>query len=148
MLQSTDRLAVNSREVAAEVIDGEAIIMNLSNGMYYSMESVGAVVWDWLGRGHTIAELADGLSTHYGVPAGEARTDVEHLVGQLVKEGLIQVSQTTEPGLGQPLRPAAAKLEYRRPDLNSFGDMAELLALDPPMPTPTLSPWAAPENKS
>ena len=30
-------------EIASKVIDGEAIIINLANGVYYSMDKVGAM---------------------------------------------------------------------------------------------------------
>ena len=33
---------VNSPNVVAEVIDGEAVIVNLRNGMYYSLDGGGA----------------------------------------------------------------------------------------------------------
>ena len=37
-----ERFRVNTEEVAAKVIDGEAIIINLTTGVYYSMDGVGA----------------------------------------------------------------------------------------------------------
>ena len=34
-------LKPNSDGVASKIVDGEAILINLSNGMYYSMDAVG-----------------------------------------------------------------------------------------------------------
>ena len=44
MLMLKHRMQPNKEEVAAKVMDGEAILINLSNGIYYSMDKVGAVV--------------------------------------------------------------------------------------------------------
>ncbi len=46
MLTLNDRLRPREEEVASKVIDGEAIIINLANGVYYSMDKVGALVWE------------------------------------------------------------------------------------------------------
>jgi hypothetical protein len=147
MLNPADRLVVSSGEVAAEIIDGEAIIMNLSSGMYYSMDRVGAVLWEWLARGHTMEEIVEGLSARFAVAPSVARADVETLFGQLIQEGLVQVAASGGEHLGRPA-PAEGLLPYQPPQLNRYGDMAELLALDPPMPTPALSPWGRPDERA
>ena len=41
------RLKPNEEEVAAKVLDGEAILINLSNGAYYSTDKRGAFIWSW-----------------------------------------------------------------------------------------------------
>ena len=47
MLTLQNRLRPNEEEVAGKVMDGDAIIINLSNGIYYSMDKVrGAPVED------------------------------------------------------------------------------------------------------
>ena len=45
-LSDTDtHLVPNVAEVAAKVMDGEAILINLANGMYYSMDGAGGFLW-------------------------------------------------------------------------------------------------------
>lgn len=148
MLAPSDRLVVNGNDVAADIIDGEAIIMNLATGMYYSMDRVGAVVWDWVGRGHTVSEIAAALSARYDVSAADAESDLAGLVGQLLEEGLVHIAPLDQNGT-TPIEAAnGAPAPYQRPELNRYGDMAELLALDPPMPTPALSPWTKPGEET
>jgi len=43
MLKPESSLRPNEEEVASKVMDGEAILINLSNGIYYSMDKVGGV---------------------------------------------------------------------------------------------------------
>ena len=44
--EPADRFEVNSPAVVSEVIDGEAVIMNLKSGNYFSIQNSGAVIWD------------------------------------------------------------------------------------------------------
>jgi len=46
MLSSATRFQMNDTEVTATVIDGEAIMINLSSGVYYSTDAVGARIWE------------------------------------------------------------------------------------------------------
>jgi hypothetical protein len=147
MVSPDSRAVINGSEVAAQVIDGEAIIMNLSTGIYCSMDRVGAVVWGWIELGHTIAEMAEGLSALYEVPPTQARADLERLIGQLVQDDLIRVGPADGARLGSPAAPES-RLPYVAPELNRYGDMADLLALDPPMPVLPPSPWTNPEEKA
>ena len=57
MVSADSRVVINASEIAAQVIDGEAIIMNLTTGIYCSMDRVGAVIWGWIERGHSVADL-------------------------------------------------------------------------------------------
>jgi hypothetical protein len=136
------RYRVNSDEIAARVVDGEAILINLSNGTYYSIEGTGAIVWALLERGHPVADVAAELSRRLGVDEQTALEDVERLVARLVEERiLVAAEQTATPGPidGLPYPPA-----YATPHLEKYEDMSDLLALDPPMPGLTDIPWQAP----
>ena len=46
-------------EVAAKVIDGEAVLINLATGVYYSMRGSGAYLWSQLESGSTLSRLGD-----------------------------------------------------------------------------------------
>jgi len=61
MLAADTRFRPNTAEVAAKVIDGEAIIMNLSNGLYFSLAESGAELWELLECGYSIEESAKVL---------------------------------------------------------------------------------------
>jgi hypothetical protein len=147
MVSAESRVVINASEIAAQVIDGEAIIMNLTTGIYCSMDRVGAVVWGWIERGHSVADMVEGLTSLYDVPPVQAQADLERLIDQLVQDGLVHIA-AANGRLGNPAEPTDARLPYVAPELNRYGDMADLLALDPPMPVLPASPWAAPEEKA
>lgn len=142
MLTSHDRLLPNSKEVAAKVLDGEAILINLSNGMYYSMDKVGGLLWELITEGHSLGEIAETIVSHYDVSLDRARADVERLAEELLRERLVIVSRSLfSPSGCQSVQPPNEALSYESPALNIYRDMGDLLALDPPMPGLTDIPW-------
>jgi hypothetical protein len=136
MLDPATRVAPNREEVSGKVLDGEAIIINVSTGKYYSMDGVGALAWSLLESGPTVSEIAQAIAASHAVPAATALDDVSRLVGQLLEEGLVVVGGDARGAGGSdaaaPAAPSGAP--YARPVLNVYTDMADLLALDPPMP--------------
>jgi hypothetical protein len=131
MFSQDSRLESNVPDVAAKIMDGEAIIMNLANGNYYSLDGVGASVWELLDRGLAVSETIRAVSDRYGVDEGTVEREVTALVAELVEEELIRLRhefvEASAEGFGGPVG-------YGTPALVKFTDMAELLALDPPMP--------------
>jgi hypothetical protein len=130
------RLRANDAECAAKVLEGEAVIINLLNGTYYSLDKAGAVVWELAASGGTIGEIVGGVTSRFDVEATQAREDVERLVAELVAERLLVQADGASSGA-----PAIAsetvssgRLPYDVPMLTTYRDMADLLALDPPMP--------------
>jgi len=133
--------ALNKQDVNAEVIDGEAIIINVTTGVYYSIEDVGAYAWELLTTGCSLAQSAQAVVERYQVPAEQASADLEDFVSQLIAEDLIV--EATAYG-SSPLNGVATQASvenYKKPWLNIYRDMGDLLALDPPTPGLTLTPW-------
>ncbi len=134
-------------EVASKVIDGEAIIINLANGIYYSMDKVGAHVWDLFQSGYTLEEVVASVTGQYNVSRDQAELNVQDLVRELVQENLVVTSENSAAS-PMPAAPLAEKLSYEPPKLNIYRDMGDLLALDPPVPGLGDTPWKEPEESS
>lgn len=143
-----DRLRPNEGEVAAKVFDGEAILINLSTGAYYSMAGVGGLVWELIEQGHGLDEIAAAVTARYEVPTDVVRADVERLAGELVREKLVILAPTAAPGVAVTGAPGGPRLPYVAPVLNIYRDMGDLLALDPPMPALDEIPWKEPPERS
>ena len=145
MLTPDTRLCPNVNEVAAKVMDGEAIMINIANGMYYSMDKVGGMIWGLIEGRHSAEEIVAEITAQYQVAPEQAQSDVDRLVAELLQENLILVSGDEAP-IPKTLREESAqKHVYEPPNLNAYRDMAALLALDPPMPGVLESPWKEPE---
>jgi hypothetical protein len=147
MLHPGSRLRPNSAEVAAKVIDGEAILINLSNGMYYSMDLAGGVVWQLVEATREVREIVEDVCAHYDVERPRAEADIERLIDELLQARLIEICADDAVERGDRPEAPAKRAAYQAPRLNAYHDMSELLALDPPHPwlsDPLSKPLAEP----
>jgi Coenzyme PQQ synthesis protein D (PqqD) len=126
-------ICANEQQVAAKVMDGEAILINLSTGAYYSIGSSGGFIWSLIERRLSIRDISRAVAQHYEVALSQAETDVLRLSAELRAEGLVSVAAND---VVAGIAPAAAgtRLPYESPALEKYTDMAEMFALDPPLP--------------
>jgi hypothetical protein len=136
MMDNDTRVRANDREIAAKVVDGEAILINLASGLYYSMDRTGAVAWSLLAAGSSVDGITAHLAARHGMSADSIRADIRRLVDELLSEGLVVVDPAGTPGTGSPLAAPgdSADAPYEAPRLVKFDDMADIFALDPPLP--------------
>lgn len=141
MLRPEDRLRPNRDEVAAEVMDGEAILIHLSTGVYYSMDKVGGALWSLIETGATLAETVAALGARYDAAPERVAADVRRVAEELLAEKLVVVTGDDTVRAEGPAPAPAVRSPYEPPRLNAYRDMRALLALDPPIPGFTDLPW-------
>jgi len=137
-------LQANPDEVAAKVVQGEAIIINLTTGVYYSMDAVGAAAWSLLETTGDVDRTVDALVEAYDVDAARCRAEVQRLVGELLAERLLLPGAGPIPGAAVA-PPVGARQSWNPPVLNIYRDMSDLMALDPPVPGLAPIPWNDPQ---
>ena len=125
----TPGFRVNTAHVVSEVFDdGEAAIIDLRSGTYFSLNSTGALLWPTITRGTTLDDLVElALTGTDGGPGIE--TKIEEFVMSLVAEGIVEPVDDVDP-----LEPAASETEplaYVPPEIRRFDELQELLLLDP-----------------
>jgi hypothetical protein len=120
---------IASTEIVSDVIDGEAVVVNLSTGAYYTLNATGAMVWDLLRRGCLRAGLHAAACELLSGDVGAVREGCDAFVARLLAEGLIAVDD--DPGAAPADRPAAAPMPFVPPALVKYTDMEDLLSLDP-----------------
>lgn len=127
---------INTPRVIHEVIDGEAVIVNLEKGSYYSMDRLGAAIWSLIENGKSVTQIVGAISSRNGDNRREVADGVEQLLVELQQESLIVPSTLDEFSIGpdSPL-PASSegfdKVPFERPVLHKYTDMEDLLLLDP-----------------
>jgi len=129
--------------LASTIIDGDAVLVNLATGVYYSLDGAAGAAWEMIEKGRSVAAIAQLLSARYETTAEQALADVGNLVLRLLDENLIAQVETQPPAGAEPV--VEQRLPYRTPELAMYTDMADLLALDPPMPGLVTAP--TPERK-
>jgi hypothetical protein len=134
MLSDTERFRCPAN-VAARVLDGEAIMIHLETGRYFSAEGVAAILWHLLDSGVPFGDIVARVADRFGLPLDRAREDVDRFVAELVREELLvterEAAGTVLPGVVAEF----GNTPYSTPTLRAYRDMADLLALDPPMPS-------------
>jgi hypothetical protein len=133
MLDDTRRFRC-PETVAASVFDAEAVMIHLQSGRYYSAEGSAAVLWQLLESGASLGDIVTTVAEHFGLSRDRAGEDVGRFVTELVREELLVVAAEAHPS--PPITvPGFSGGEYTAPLLHAYRDMADLLALDPPMPS-------------
>jgi hypothetical protein len=134
-MNADTRFRVNTPDVTHEVIDGEAVIINLVTGNYYSLEGEGAEIWSLLDSSAAVGAVVSQITRCYDGDPSTISDSVLQLVSQLQQEQLILVSNETgvPAALDPPHLPISGnrRRQFRAPVLHKFTDMQELLILDP-----------------
>ena len=73
-------------------IDDEAIILDVTSGRYFSLNSVGALIWDQLESECSVEELVEIVIGTFEVDRQQALGDVRDLVGELSEAGLVDAT--------------------------------------------------------
>ncbi len=77
--------------VTFENVAGEAILIHLDSGTYFSLNKVGTQFWEMLDGSQTIAEQARSLAEQYDVDAAMVRDDLLELAIAMQEEDLVEV---------------------------------------------------------
>ncbi len=133
MLALSSFVVPNEQQVAAKVMDGEAILINLATGTYYSMPATGGFIWSLIEKKMSLDDIVRTLATTYDADRPQLEADVMKLCQALCDEGLLTIATEGKTGDAIPLE-AGDRLPYAAPTLEKFTDMAEMFALDPPLP--------------
>ena len=123
----------NAPAVVSEIIDGEAVIMHLRSGSYYSTEHVGSEVWAWLEQGLSRGQILDSLASRYPVAPPALVDSLDSFLAELVAQDLVRevAGEPAKPTPAEPLPTNGAARPFAAPVLNVYSDMKDLLLLDP-----------------
>lgn len=117
--------------IVSEVIDGEAILLDLTTGSYFSADHVGAAVWSLVSAGVPVETTAQVIADRFEHDLAKVTEDVEAFVDDLYRRGLIQrCKQPVEEASAIASLVVIAKA-YEAPQLAVYEDMQDLLFIDP-----------------
>jgi hypothetical protein len=78
--------------VLVQELDGEAVLLNLKNETYFGLDAVGMHMWQILTTFPSIQDAYDLLLSDYEVQPRKLQQDLDDLLGKLVEQGLVVVS--------------------------------------------------------
>ena len=86
-----DAVVQPAPHVAAKLVGEELVLLDYEREFYYGLDPVGARIWELLATGRSIGELIEVLAGEYDVARDELAADVETLLQDLERNGLVKV---------------------------------------------------------
>jgi hypothetical protein len=136
MIASRKIYTVNDSQVMHDTINGEVILIHMDSGNYYSIDLVGADVWNLISNKRTTDQIVADILLRYEGETEVVDESVCTFLSQLEKEGLIVHGETpisssittvnTNTPPSQDEKPT-----FTPPTLEIYSDMQDLLLLDP-----------------
>lgn len=124
-----NRWTIDPNRVVWEVLDGEAVIVDLAAGHYHAANGVAATVWQAIAAGYDLAMIETlAERAHTDVPRG-ASDQITGFIDQLLTAGLI--ARASADAVAGTVEPPANPTPWARPRLESHDDLEDLLLLDP-----------------
>jgi hypothetical protein len=90
---SARSVVVLAKNQVSSQLEGETVILNLTSGVYYSLDSVGTRIWNLMGEPRTVKGIQDTLLAQYEIEADRCERELLALLQQLAVEGLIEVQR-------------------------------------------------------
>lgn len=76
--------------IASEVVDGELVVLQLDDGLYYGLDRMGTQIWKRLVAGRCVRDVVDELAQQYpDEPREKLSADLVTLAAKLVDSRLL-----------------------------------------------------------
>jgi len=122
------RYTLNDPFVIADVIEDEAIILNMQTGKYYSLQNSGLKIWQLLVSGYTRDEALALLAQHYQADAASLAQAIDTLLAMFTDNDLLRTTDSNAP---KTVTFNDTKLSFTQPEVAIYTDLEELLLIDP-----------------
>ncbi len=95
-------LPVANPDVVFAPVEAGAVLFSIPDETYYSLNSVGARVWQLLPPvTSSLDQLCEAIHAEYpDVPLAEVHTDIQELLDDLARMGLVRYAAGTRDGAG------------------------------------------------
>jgi hypothetical protein len=125
MLQA--RYEINAPDVVSEAFDGECVVLNLSNGRYYSMIDSANLLWTSLADGTSPQAIIERATMAGNVHAAA----IESFLEKVIELQLVRLASSAEPlMMDAALAERVANIDTA-PLVEVFDDLADLILADP-----------------
>ena len=76
--------------VAAQVADGEAVLLDIESGEYFSLNPVGSRIWELCDGTRSTAEIVSVICGEFDVAEDVATADAHEILDELQNEKLVE----------------------------------------------------------
>ncbi len=88
-MKLTDKYPVLHPQVAARIIDGEAVIVLPQSGQVTVLNEVGSRIWELIDGTRSVGEITEIIVAEYDVTAEQAERDVAEFIQELVENKML-----------------------------------------------------------
>lgn len=91
-----DVVRASARQMSGTLED-ETVVLNLADGMYYTLDPVAARIWELVQDDRTVGDIESALLAEFEVEPERCREDLARLLGELLELELIEVEGGATP---------------------------------------------------
>ncbi len=84
-------IIVRSSDQVSTDLGGEAVILGLQSEEFFSLEGVGARIWEIIQEPKTVKEILAAILNDYAVEPERCERDLLAVLGELADEGLVEI---------------------------------------------------------
>jgi len=76
-------------KVMSRLVGDETVLLDLESGIYFGLDGVGKRIWESIGEGLTLGQIAAVIVSEYDVEPAQAQADVVEFARDLAGRGLL-----------------------------------------------------------
>ena len=84
-------ISVTEEQITGDLLDGEVVILNMKDDVYYGLDQVGGRIWSLIQEPITIGEIIENLLEEFDVEYQQCSEEVLALLEDMLTKGLIEV---------------------------------------------------------
>jgi hypothetical protein len=128
------KYTIDRKRFVSEQFEQETVIINLEEGLYYSLSATATETLNLVEQGFSVEEIVDVLRARY-INKEELPGLVESFVAEIERQGILiprpERFQTNLEGAARNISADRTEARFDPPVITRFDDMQEILLLDP-----------------
>ena len=93
MKSTLDARVAVSPEVMLQEIEGESVLLDLKSECYFGLDPIGTRMWRLIERDGSLRSVHGALLEEYDVEPARLEQDLEMLIEELAKAGLVTIER-------------------------------------------------------
>lgn len=85
-----NKYSIDTNKIVWRNIDGEAVILNLDSGFYYSLNKVGTLIWQMISEKKSTPEIINMFEKEFRISKSKIGSDLSALLRDFQKERLVE----------------------------------------------------------
>lgn len=91
VIEEKTMVVATGEQVSGDLPDGEVVILNLKDSVYYGLNEVGGRIWELIQKPTAVGDIVDSLLNDYDVDRERCSQEVMDLVNILTDKGLVEL---------------------------------------------------------